>query len=272
MLSMGETHLRELDLSYNSITNDGVKELVEGLSHPSSRLKCLRLQGCGLSAPACKYLSAAMKRAPKLVELDLSCNDIGDEGLQNLSCGLKDPSCRLEGLRMNHCGLTRPSCAGIGEALGLESSVLWELNLGNNALSDEGFQLLCEGIRKWATLTHLNLSHCCLSDECCDELASGLASSDSRISELDLSGNELQDRGVKKLCVGLKSRSCTLISLALRCCELTSKSVPVLAAALKSNPQYLTELHLIGNSIEDSDIGVFLELIKNQKYALEMIE
>lgn len=65
-----------------------------------------------------------------------------------------------------------------------------------------------------ASCCRCSLSHCCLSDECCDELASGLASSDSRISELDLSGNELQDRGVKKLCVGLKSRSCTLTSLA----------------------------------------------------------
>uniref|UniRef100_A0A8C7ZZA2 NACHT domain-containing protein n=1 Tax=Oryzias sinensis TaxID=183150 RepID=A0A8C7ZZA2_9TELE len=400
VLSMGESHLRGLDLGYNSITDEGVKVLAEGLSDPSSRLKYLRLQGCGLSARACKYLSAAMKRAPKLLELDLSCNDIGDRGLQNLSCGLKDPSCRLEGLRlsqcniepqgcahlasalqenpsflkyldlsinpirdegaiqlskkfnlsklhkleMNHCELTRLSCGGIGEALGLESSVLWELNLSNNPLSDKGFQLLCEGIRKWATLTQLkvsrcwinakgcsqltkvlcsvmqfpqgamhhlewsrlqlieldlsmncledkggkaiaaglkksliylrtlNLSHCCLSDECCDELASGLASSDSRISELDLSGNELQDRGVKKLCVGLKSRSCTLTSLALRCCQLTSKSVTFLAAALKSNPQYLAELHLMGNSIEDSDVEVLLELIKNQKYALEMID
>uniref|UniRef100_A0A3P9KTP3 NACHT domain-containing protein n=1 Tax=Oryzias latipes TaxID=8090 RepID=A0A3P9KTP3_ORYLA len=230
VLSMGESHLRGLDLGYNSITDEGVKVLAEGLSDPSSRLKYLRLQGCGLSARACKYLSAAMKRAPKLLELDLSCNDIGDRGLQNLACGLRDPSCRLEvpplsakenvtfsflaanvsGLfsgrlsqcniepqgcahlasalqenpsflkyldlsinpirdegavqlskkfnlskLMNHCELTRLSCGGIGEALGLESSVLWELNLSNNPLSDKGFQLLCEGIRKWATLTQL---------------------------------------------------------------------------------------------------------------------
>lgn len=99
VLSMGESHLRGLDLGYNSITDEGVKVLAEGLSDPSSRLKYLRLQGCGLSARACKYLSAAMKRAPKLLELDLSCNDIGDRGLQNLACGLRDPSCRLEGLR-----------------------------------------------------------------------------------------------------------------------------------------------------------------------------
>lgn len=59
---------------------------------------------------------------------------------------------------------------------------------------------------------------------------------------------------------------------SLRCCQLTSKSVTFLVAALKSNPQYLAELHLMGNSIEDSDVEGLLELIKNQKYALEMIE
>uniref|UniRef100_A0A3P9J9X7 NACHT, LRR and PYD domains-containing protein 3 n=1 Tax=Oryzias latipes TaxID=8090 RepID=A0A3P9J9X7_ORYLA len=233
-----------------------------------SRLFPGRLSQCNIEPQGCAHLASALQENPSFLKyLDLSINPIRDEGAVQLS-----KKFNLSKL-MNHCELTRLSCGGIGEALGLESSVLWELNLSNNPLSDKGFQLLCEGLKKSLIyLRTLNLSHCCLSDECCDELASGLASSDSRISELDLSGNELQDRGVKKLCVGLKSRSCTLTSLALRCCQLTSKSVTFLVAALKSNPQYLAELHLMGNSIEDSDVEGLLELIKNQKFALEMIE
>lgn len=144
---------------------------------------------------------------------------------------------------MNHCGLTRPSCAGIGEALGLESSVLWELNLGNNALSDEGFQLLCEGIRKWATLTHLkystpssgynpageipdanavgcdfSVSRCWINAKGCSQLTKVLCSVTQfphgamhhlewwrlQLVELDLSMNCLEDKGGRAIAAGLK--------------------------------------------------------------------
>jgi len=99
VLSTGESCLRELDLGYNSISDDGVRKLVKGLNDENCRLKVLRLQGCGVTSQACKYLATALKRSQKLRELDVGCNEIGDEGLRHLSSGLRDPNCQLETLK-----------------------------------------------------------------------------------------------------------------------------------------------------------------------------
>lgn len=99
VLSTRESYLRELDLGYNSISDSGVKKLVEGLNDKDCRLKTLRLHACELTSFACKHLATALKESPKLRELDLSCNKIGDVGMRHLACGLESPECRLEALR-----------------------------------------------------------------------------------------------------------------------------------------------------------------------------
>ncbi|XP_005470210.1 NACHT, LRR and PYD domains-containing protein 14 [Oreochromis niloticus] len=399
VLSSKESFLRELDLGYNSFSTSGVQELAEGLNSLNCRLKILRLQGCGLTAETCQYLSQCLIQH-KLQELDLSSNGIGDQGLKLLSCGLgssscrlqtlklsqcdieeagcyhlgsaldKDPAClsvldlsinmigdrganeifknfdisRLKKLELYYCDLTVLSCESIGEALKCETSTLLELNLSNNSLKDAGFKIICEGMYAWCSLQKLNvsrcgitaagcrylakvlcsisqltngwmgigewqavelidldlsmnhigdkgvkeispglmnplshlktlnLSYCSLTDSCCAELASGLMSKVNILSELDLSHNNLQDKGVKKLCIGLQSLQCKLEKLSLRTCGLTSRSVQFLTSALKLNPFYLTELHLMGNRLEDSEIRALMELTKNQKYALRTID
>ncbi|XP_044046714.1 NACHT, LRR and PYD domains-containing protein 12-like isoform X2 [Siniperca chuatsi] len=344
ILSTKESYLRHLDLGYNSISDNGVRTLVEGLSDQNCRLKTLRLQGCGVTLHACKYLATALTQSLKLQELDLSRNEIGDDGLRHLANGLRSPECQLQTLKMYHCGLTVLSCGSIGEALKFETSTLVELNLSNNNLKDAGFALICEGMYAWCSLEKLNvsrcgitamgciylakvlcsvsqlysgwmqrtdwqavelkdldlsmnclrdkgvieisaglknpyshlktlnLSNCSLTDDCCADLASRLASKESVISELDLSVNDLQDKGVKKLCVGLRNPQCKLEKLLLRTCGLSSRSIQFLTTALKSNPQHLAELHLMGNTLEDSGIRMLMELTKNQKYSLHTID
>ncbi|KAF3851863.1 hypothetical protein F7725_005218, partial [Dissostichus mawsoni] len=334
ILSTKESYLRELDLGFNSIRDEGVRELVEGLSDENCRLKTIRLQGCGLTGHSCEDLALVLRRSWKLRELDLSMNEIGDDGtitvqheekgcsclasaLQQNSGSLKvlDLSVNMVGdkgtkelyikcdisqltkLEMYHCGLTVLSCHNIGEALKHETSSLVELNLSNNQLKDAGVSrcgitgracvhlatVLCSLSQLYKGLTQktdwqavelreLDLSmnclgdqgvgrhntrtlccnvtcfaHCSLTDDCCAELASGLASKESILSELDLSGNDLQDKGVRKLCTGIRSPHCKLEKLS---------SIQFLCAALKANPQHLAELHLMGNNLENSGIKV----------------
>lgn len=93
------SHLQVLDLGYNSITDAGVKELVEGINDTKSSLKMLRLQCCQLTSRACAYLATVLSKSRRLKGLDLSSNKIGDEGLKLLSNGLASPECLLEELR-----------------------------------------------------------------------------------------------------------------------------------------------------------------------------
>lgn len=99
ILGTKESYLRVLDLGYNSIGDAGVGILVEQLCSLNCRLKSLRLPGCGLTSHACEDLASALLLSTTLRELDLSRNDLGDDGMWKLSAGLSAQQCELETLR-----------------------------------------------------------------------------------------------------------------------------------------------------------------------------
>jgi Ran GTPase-activating protein (RanGAP) involved in mRNA processing and transport len=78
--------LNTLDLSYNSIGDDGVYSLSQMLlpNHYSS-LKILSLNKNGISNDGVAYLAAMLQTNQTLTELSLSDNEIGNEGVKQLA-------------------------------------------------------------------------------------------------------------------------------------------------------------------------------------------
>ena len=99
VLSTKQSYVRELDLGFNSISDKGVSKLVEALCDQNCRLKTIRLQGCGLTLDACQYVATGLTQSMKLQELDLSMNEIGDDGMRHLADGLGSPECQLKTLK-----------------------------------------------------------------------------------------------------------------------------------------------------------------------------
>ncbi|XP_039509641.1 NACHT, LRR and PYD domains-containing protein 12-like [Pimephales promelas] len=98
-LRSNPSHLRELDLSKNNITESGMQQLSDLLKHPQCKLEKLGLYACLIKEEDCAVLTSALRSNPShLKELDLSGNDIKYSGLKLLSSLLADHQCKLEKL------------------------------------------------------------------------------------------------------------------------------------------------------------------------------
>ncbi|XP_076144535.1 NACHT, LRR and PYD domains-containing protein 12-like [Alosa pseudoharengus] len=137
--------LKELDLSVNDLKDSGVQLLSAGLSSPHCKLTSLRLNLCHLSKASCEMMASVLQRTPShLRELDMSDNDLQDEGVELLCVGLRDPQCKLETLRLSGCLITHEGCSLLSSALKSNASYLKQLDLLYNHPGDSGVRELTD--------------------------------------------------------------------------------------------------------------------------------
>uniref|UniRef100_A0A672QY35 Uncharacterized protein n=1 Tax=Sinocyclocheilus grahami TaxID=75366 RepID=A0A672QY35_SINGR len=143
-----KTILKEMNLNNSRLLDSGVKEICEGLKNPVCELEILKLSNCGITEEGYLALASALRSNPShLIELDLTGNDPGPSGVEQLNDLLQDPDCQLKTLRLNNCKLTEKSCSVLATVLS-SKTILKEMNLNNSRLLDSGVKEICEGLRK----------------------------------------------------------------------------------------------------------------------------
>nr|XP_043869510.1 NLR family CARD domain-containing protein 3-like [Solea senegalensis]XP_043869511.1 NLR family CARD domain-containing protein 3-like [Solea senegalensis] len=136
---ISSSHIRELDLSNNNLTDSGMMLLSGGLKN--SKLETLRLRSCRMTEHSSKAVAEMISSVScQLKVLDLADNDFQDEGVTRISIGLGSPLCKLEILNVSLCRVTEIGCAFLASAL--NSSCLRELDMSYNHPGTLGLQLL----------------------------------------------------------------------------------------------------------------------------------
>ncbi|XP_072564380.1 NACHT, LRR and PYD domains-containing protein 3-like isoform X1 [Paramormyrops kingsleyae] len=133
-LGLNPSHLRELELSGNTLGSSGMKELCVLLNNKQFKLLKLGLCKCGLTEADCAAVVSALRTNPShLKDLDLSDNTVGNTGVKELSALLHNSNCILEQLKLSKCSLTKTQCGDLAEVLKSNSSLhLKELDLRGN--------------------------------------------------------------------------------------------------------------------------------------------
>ncbi|XDV36556.1 hypothetical protein PO909_006307 [Leuciscus waleckii] len=235
-------------------------------------VRCYRkaeLSYCGLDDTCCETVALALQTPnSRLIELDMSRNNLRNSGVKLLSGGLE--SCQLKTLSLAWCKLTGQCCEVMASVLQSSNSHLIELDMSCNDLHDAGVKLLSDGLKSPnCQLKKIRLERCKLTGQCCEIVASVLQSSNSRLIELDISDNDLQDSGVKLLSDGLKSPNCQLEILRMCRCKVTDEGCCYLASALRSNPSHLREMGLRYNRLGESGVKMLSDLLKESNLLVQ---
>ena len=242
-----------LDLSFNELGGESggsLKSLLEG----DTQLRSLDLTGNSLTPAPCKEIFKGLEKNSALRELRLSSNQLGDEAGMQLA-ELLQVNDTLQRLHLANCDLKMPSLVGLATVL-QQNTAVTVLDVQRSLVSspmEEHVEHFGRLLAVSHTLQELDLSKCHVSDRGLLMLASSLrkAGGNSALRALRLRSNQIRlvDEGaIDVLGLLLSSEECVLQTLDLSANNLRDDGALVLAEMVQANSS-LTGLSLAHNSI-----------------------
>ncbi|CAD8102903.1 unnamed protein product [Paramecium primaurelia] len=155
---IGYKHLKQLRLWRVKCQDEGVRTICLYIDKVRL-LEVLDLLDNQIGVLGCKFLSDILhpKCESKLVKLKLDHNQIGSEGLAELTKGLAMNN-TLESLALNYCGIEADGARYLQDILANVNSKLYKLKLSGNRLKNEGAYELFRALEINNTLERIKLA------------------------------------------------------------------------------------------------------------------
>lgn len=249
-----------LELVDDDINNEEVADVLFDLATTYSDVTYLNLSGNELNEDGVSILAGYVPNLPNLTALNLDANDeIDDSGLAEISHAVSvHPS--ITSLSFSSCDIVD----GIVffENLFANSKSLYQFNLANNNLGDEGADCIFNAISRnnHSAIGNLNFADNNFTDQAVIESINPYLSESSTLRVLSLAFNDIEDDGVQSLAQALRSNN-MLKELGLRKNRFSEIGTKFLFSALKANSS-LEKIDLSDNALGREGAGYIADYLK----------
>ena len=240
-------------LKLKNITNGGVKPIFE-----VKALQRLDLSNNTLSDDGAVTISDGLKSNNTLLELNLSYNNITNKGTKNITESIQ-VNTTLKNLNLSHNVLSDDGATVISGFLKCNNSLL-ELNISHNGITSKGTKNITESIQVNTTLKNLNLSHNVLSDDGATVISSFLKCNNSLL-KLNISHNGITDKGTKEIAEAIEINS-TLQNIDISRNHISVEGLVYFMEAVKNNCT-LQEIDITHNNVTRSGFTSIKQCIDN---------
>jgi ribonuclease inhibitor len=257
----GNQRLEILDISQNSLRDDGALHAAKLLESSCSTLRSVDLSECKIGPQGAAAISAALKTNTKLKTLILARNKLREAGTQVLCQGLASPSCAVTVLDVSANSINKEG----GDALAavfMQNKSLESISIANNYISDSIPAIALGLCKRGVSARMVDLSRNRISSEICKKMSQVLEGFRFSIACLSVEGNPIGDSGLVALFHAV--RGTNLQYLELSGCGLTSHS-GVVVADMVASCSLLNSLQLDGNDLGDDAITEVATAYGNSK-------
>ena len=265
LLQKNETFNNKIDLSYSKITPVDCAAIVFFINKLHNLME-LNLSSNNISDQGVSFLCSVVRDGHcTLNTLHLGFNKIQDQGVSQLSEALRDANCKLTKLKLPGNYIRYQGASHLQDALKNANCKLTKLDLGGNSMGDIGVSRLSEALKDVnCKLEKLNLNETDITDQGVFHLCEALKNVNCKLTKLDISVNMISFHGALSMSVALKDVNCKLTKMNLDVNDIGNLGVFHLSDALKDENCKFTRLDLTGVKMGDEGLAHLCDALINE--------
>ena len=238
------TKLQEIDISENNLHTIGVRKIMKVLQGIHT-LKKLCLSHNNITDEAGDDIAEAISYNIHLQEFRISGNKLSAVGAIKIVKALHSVL-NLRALYINDNEIDLTAAKDIASAVS-HANQLHELDISKNKFQARGIEIILEPLQDYDKLTKLYINDNNVTDDTITHFIGTVISSNTRLREIDISGNNLQVKGGINIAVALQS-IVMLRKLCISNNNMTCQAANDFAVVITHNA-HLQDLDIGGNDL-----------------------
>ena len=251
------TKLQEIDISDNNLHTIGIGKIMKAVQEIYT-LKKLCLSHNNITYEAGKDIAKAISHNIHLQEFRISGNKLSTVGAIKIVKALQS-AFNLRALYISDNEIDSMAAKHIASVVG-HANQLHELDISKNEFRSRGIEIILTPLQNYDKLTKLYINDNSVTDDIITHIIGTVISSNTRLREIDISGNNLQVKGAINIAVALQS-IVMLTKLCISNNNMTCQAANDIAVVITHNA-HLQDLDIGGNDLLAAGATIIAESLQ----------